>query len=281
MKITRGVFILLAGLLLVVLLTVLLVAPQTLISWASLISELPVTARVAGAILLDLLLLALVYLQIRPAPRVGSKDGLVMRASDTITEVSVASTRERIQNAVSEVPDVVSVDTKVTPVRGKADIDMQVVVVGSNKRLPEKQNEISRAIRQVVNKQLGLELAGPPRIQLRLQTEEEVRRPVTLPPPSAPTIPLPDEPRTGAFSGRMAPEPSKPPVVVATPPARPLAPPPPPEPEPVVAPKPAEAEPLVMDFDKEVRDASKDDILEENRPEPTPQNETPSGDNLP
>jgi hypothetical protein len=280
-KITRGVFILLAGLLLIVLLTMLLVAPQTLLSWAGLISELPVTLRVAGAILLDLLLLALIYLQIRPSARVGSKDGLVMRASDTITEVSVDSTRERILNAVSEVPDVVSVETKVTPVRGKADVDMQVVVVGSNKRLPEKQNEISRAIRQVVNKQLGLELAGPPRIQIRLQTEEETRRPVTLPPPSAPTIPVLDEPRTGAFSGRMAPEPSKPAVVVATPPTKPLAQPPPPEPEPVDVPKPVDVEPLIVDFDKEVRTASTDDILEENKPEPTPQNEIPSSDKLP
>lgn len=277
MNITRGIFIFLAGLLLAVFLTVLLVAPQTLIAWIGMISELPVTARVAVAVVLDLVLLALMYLQIRPAPRIGSKDGLVMRASDTITEVSVDSTRDRILNAVNEVPDVISVETKVTPVRGKADIDMQVVVVGSNKRLPEKQNEISRAIRQVVNKQLGLELAGPPRIQIRLQSEEEARRPVTLPPPSAPTIPVPEEPRTGAFTGRMSPEPSKPPLVVATPPVRPPA----PEPKPVEILKPVEEESLVMDFDKEVKDASREDIISDTKPEPASENETTPGDNLP
>ncbi len=188
--------------------------------WVGSISELSPVLRLAITIVIDLFLLLLMYLQVRPDP--GSKvNGLVMRGSGAITEVSVESARDRILKAVSDVADVVSVEASVKPVRGRAEIEMQVAVLGHDVKLPAKQKEIDRALRQVIDKQLGLQMAGQPRIQLRIHGEPELKPPVIAAPPPVvvpeketvlppPVQPLPAakietvpdvKPSTGLFGG--------------------------------------------------------------------------------
>jgi hypothetical protein len=132
-------------------------------------------------------LLILFILSVRPSRKTNTT-GLIMRASGAITEVSVESARERILKAVNDVPDVIEADAKVKPVYGKADIDLQVVVLGQDVKLPAKQSEINRALKQVINKQLGLQMAGQPRVQIRLQSE--ARRPISTFTPPTPAVPI-------------------------------------------------------------------------------------------
>jgi hypothetical protein len=213
----RRIYLLLLGLLLVIMVTLLLLSPQAVGGWVGSISELSPVIRLAVTIVIDLFLLLLMYLQVRPDP--GAKvNGLVMRGSGAITEVSVESARDRILKAVSDVPDVVSVEADVKPVRGRAEIEMQVAVFGHDVKLPAKQKEIDRALRQVIDKQLGLQMAGQPRIQLRIHGEPEPKPPVIAAPPpvviiekeTPPIQPLPAEkvetvpdvkPSTGLFGG--------------------------------------------------------------------------------
>jgi hypothetical protein len=216
----RRIYLLLLGLLLVIMVTLLLLSPQAVGGWVGSISELSPVIRLAITIVIDLFLLLLMYLQVRPDP--GSKlNGLVMRGSGAITEVSVESARDRILKAVNDVPDVVSVEAEVKPVRGRAEIAMQVAVLGHDVKLPAKQKEIDRALRQVIDKQLGLQMAGQPRIQLRIHGEPEPKPPIVAAPPPAvfvekeavlppPVQPLPVakveavpdvKPSTGLFGG--------------------------------------------------------------------------------
>jgi hypothetical protein len=51
-------------------------------------------------------------------------------------------------------------------------VDLQVVVQGGHDiKLPAKQSEINRALKQVIHKQLGLQMAGQPKVHIRLDTE--------------------------------------------------------------------------------------------------------------
>ena len=105
MNFLRRVYLLLLGLLLVIAVTLVLMSPQAVGTWVGSISELSPVLRLVITIVIDLFLLTLMYVQIRPDP--GAKvNGLVMRGSGAITEVSVESARDRILKAVGDVPDV-------------------------------------------------------------------------------------------------------------------------------------------------------------------------------
>jgi hypothetical protein len=144
--------------------------------------------RVVAAIVVDALLVMLLFLQVRPGRR--SETGLMMRGAGAITEVSIESARDRILKAISDVPDVVTAEVKVKPVRGRADLDLEVEVLGDHLRLPQKQQEINRALKQVINKQLGLQMAGRPRVHIKLYGEA-ARKPTLIPPLSTSTPVVP------------------------------------------------------------------------------------------
>lgn len=218
------VYLLLVTILLVVLLTIFLLSPQTVGGWAGNVAEVLPVLRIVVAALLDAVLLALLYVQVRPARRPAAA-GLMMRASGAVTEVSVESARERILRAVSDVPDVVSVEARVVPLRGKADLDLDVEVLGEDVRLPDKQKEINRALKQVINKQLGLQMAGRPRVHIRLYGEKprpaappKIEPPTETAPVQPPAEPERKEP-AGLFAGlrRPSPEPDDVPTLVEKP----------------------------------------------------------------
>jgi hypothetical protein len=173
------------------------VAPQSVSSWAGTVSEIPSLVRIAIAAVLDVLLLVLLYIQVKPDPR-RQVTGLMMQASGAITEVSVDSARARILKAVNEVPDIVSADADVKPIHGKADVELHVTVMSQQVQLPAKQKEINRALNQVIHKQLGLRLAGQPRVHIQFYGEEEIVRPakpiVALEPTKPVTAVIPEKP---------------------------------------------------------------------------------------
>lgn len=244
--------------LVIVVLTVFLLSPLTIRDWTGNISEISSVVRVVIAVLIDLVLLALLFSQLRPARQQPTSSGLMMRATGTLTEVSVDSARERILKAVSDVPDVVSVEAQVKPVRGRADLDLDVEVLGEDVRLPEKQKEIDRALRQVINKQLGLQMAGRPRVRIRLHGEKpvvvppRVEPPVVTPPPPV-VVPPPEPEQKEPIFSSLRPEPEAEAGVEK--------PPPPPAP-PAVEPKPEPREGLFSglfrrDREDEVKPAPK------------------------
>ncbi len=187
MNFLRRLYVFLLSLLLIIVVTILLLAPGSVSSWMGSIAELSPILRVVGAVVINALLVVLAFLQIRPGK--PTTTGLMMRGAGAITEVSVESARDRILKAVSDVPDVVSAEAMVKPIRGRADVELEVEVLGDDLRLPQKQQEINRALKQVINKQLGLQMAGRPRVHIRLYGQKAVKpsplpTPVISPPPT-------------------------------------------------------------------------------------------------
>jgi hypothetical protein len=185
----RKIVIALVGVLLALLVTVLLLNPDSLLVFATSLSDSSIFVRLPLTILLDAVIMAVVVVVVRGARASHSTTGLMVKAQGAITDVSIESARDRILRAVRDVPDVLSAAATVRAMRGKADVELEVVVSHESDDLPEKQREIDRALRQVINKQLGLQMAGKPRVHLRMDDEQ----PELLTPPAPPPAPAPVE----------------------------------------------------------------------------------------
>ncbi|MBZ0299843.1 MAG: hypothetical protein K8J31_08890 [Anaerolineae bacterium] len=169
-----------AALVLIGLITVVTIAPATLRSMLAGIEESNLLLRVAVVVVLNILILIALFLGLR-GPR-KQISGLEVRASGAFTDVSVESARKLILAAVESVPDVISASATVQAVHGRADVDLNVQVMGTDVHVPKKQGEISRALRQVINKQLGLRMRGRPRVHIYLQGEQPVETPALAEP---------------------------------------------------------------------------------------------------
>lgn len=275
MNLLRRLYLLLLSLALIALVGGALLFPETFQTVIGSISEQSSIIRLLVAVVVLLALLGLAWLQIKPDPR-ARMTGLMMRSSGAITEVGVDSTRDRILKAVSDVPDVVSVEAQVKPIRGRADIEMDVTVLGHDVKLPGKQKEIDRALNQVINKQLGLRMSGPPRIHIQIYGEEKPVKPVITPPvtaviekPAAPYLPPPEpevKPVVLPIIEKPAPvKPVEPVEIVSTRFEEPILTKVEPIPEPVTATQetPKAEEPFSLNLEKEIADSATEDFVDE------------------
>jgi len=166
-KLFERVVFVLVGLILIILISVLFIVPDTLAAAFLGLADVNVVIRLGLALVLNALVLVSIYLRLRPGPA-SDATGLVVKAQGAMADVSVESAREMVLNAVNQVPGVSKAEVKLQAVRGKADIELDVTVVDSSTNVPKKQGEINRALKQVINKQLGLNMAGRPRVHIHL-----------------------------------------------------------------------------------------------------------------
>lgn len=171
MSLIRRIIIVLVALALAVLMTVLLLNPDSFLPLVNTLSGASALIRLPLIIVIDVIVLVVLILVVRADSTHHQAEGLMVKAKGAIADLSVESVTDRILRAVRAVPDVLSAEAKVGALHGKADIDLSVVVSHQSMNLPEKQRELDRALRQVINKQLGLQLAGKPRVHLRLDNE--------------------------------------------------------------------------------------------------------------
>jgi hypothetical protein len=158
----RRILLILVTLILVALMTVLLLAPDSV---STFINNISTVLRLIIVMLLYLGVLAVLYITIRRGER-PSAGGLIVKSSGTTTVLDVESARERIQAAITNLPKVESAQTEVKSVRGRADVTLTVAVQSDSEALPRKQQEINRTLEQVIKKQLGLQMASRPTVQL-------------------------------------------------------------------------------------------------------------------
>ncbi len=186
LKLLRNILLILVAVSFAILVGVLLILPGTIVDIAESLTQVSLLIRLPIAILLVVLVIALPFLIIRAErERHRAEESLQVRASGALADVSIESARTRIVKAVREVPNVVRAEAVVRALKGRADVDLDVVVSGDQTNIPRKQHEIDRALRQVINKQLGLQMAGKPKVHLRFENEEPA---VTA--PAAPVKPL-------------------------------------------------------------------------------------------
>ena len=173
MQLIDRLLVIVAGLLLIAVVTVIVLVPEAIITALVGLADVNLLLRVAVVVVVNILILVLLFLRLRT--RRGPSSGLEVKAPGAFTDISIDSARSLILNAVNNVPDVVSTNASVKAVDGRADVDLQVQVTGNDIQVPQKQKEISRALRQVINKQLGLKMRGRPRVHISLQGEEPVK----------------------------------------------------------------------------------------------------------
>jgi hypothetical protein len=175
--------VVLAGLLMIGLVSVLALAPDSLRSGLLRIEAINLLLRLAVVVVVNVLILVLLYLRLRGPRKTNS--GLLVRAPGAYTDVSIESARTLILNAVKNVPEVTHADARVQALNGRADVDLNIQVSGTEIHIPNKQKEINRALKQVINKQLGLQMRGRPRVHIYLEGEAPAES--TLETATAPT----------------------------------------------------------------------------------------------
>lgn len=168
MKVLERLLLALLALLVITFISVLVIVPESVSDVLDRLAGVNLAVRLALVLVLDVLVLALVYLRLRP--QTVSAAGLVVRAPGALADISVDSARSFIISAVEKVPDVVSTQAKLEAVRGKAKIEMDVTVRGREVNVPRKQQEINHALKQVINKQLGLDILGRPQVHIHLES---------------------------------------------------------------------------------------------------------------
>lgn len=204
MRLIERSALLVVGLLAITLITVVLVAPEVVNDFFITLAQVNFIVRLVVVLVIDVAILAFLYSRLRPARTVG--DALIVKASGAIADVSIDSAQTLILNAVKSVSDVVSASAVVQAVGGKADIELHVQVTGQHINVPQKQQEINRALKQVVNKQLGLQIANQPRVHIRFADEQT---PVTKKEAIIPETPRRDAPAVPESSLADSPVPAK------------------------------------------------------------------------
>lgn len=166
----RRFFALLAVVILMIGVTALFAAPQVVVQVAQGLGDTPAGTRtllIVAAIVIDLLLLAVAVRIIRPQ----NKEELTVRTRGATTKVSLDSVQRQINTRIAQVSDVLHVHTDVEVTNGSASVELHVRT-RPDIMIPEKQREIGRVLRQLVEKQMGLRLASDPLIHIALATDE-------------------------------------------------------------------------------------------------------------
>jgi hypothetical protein len=193
-----------AGLLLVVFVTILLMVPEAIVALVQALTEIPLVTRIAVVLIIYIGLLAVLYSRIRVRQR-PTGDALIVHASGAEAAVTVDSVHSLVLKTVRGIPDVSSVKADVQSINGKADVSLSITTDNDTVNVPNKQREIHRALEQVIKKQLGLQMAGRPRINIQFASatanpEMVVYKPISVP-PIAPVIPEEtEEPSGGLFN---------------------------------------------------------------------------------
>lgn len=240
MRLLLRILLSLASLVLVAVLTVLLIAPQSAIPVLEALAEVSLVLRVAIVVVFYAVMLGILYLRLRFRPRGHGADMLTVNSGGAVTAITVESVRERVLKAVRDIADVGNVVATLKSIRGRADIELDVTMKSDEVNIPAKQREISRAIEQVIKKQLGLRMAGPARISIRLSEPKGTSGVVSSPnaPISPPVVSSPP-PASPLVSPPLSPPPStasQAPVVMPPVVAPVVAPPPTPTPAPASPP---------------------------------------------
>lgn len=162
----RRLLLALLGFVLVAVLTLVILAPEAI---SDFITSQSILLRLVVLLIIYVVAFFAYYYEFNLANR-GIK-GLVVRSGDSLTSLSVNSARDRILSVIREVPDVDSVVVDVESERGRAKVALNVVVANHNVNLPDKQNEIMKALVRLVEKQLGLRFAGRPTVNISFKDE--------------------------------------------------------------------------------------------------------------
>lgn len=221
-KVWRVLPSLLAGMFIIVTIWLFVVFPRAVNLLADLLGNMgdPLIPReqfVHTAIALVASLVPLYWLIIRPFRQVrlpNDGSGLIVRQGQGKAFIDGESVRNQIYRAVKDIGGIKRVEVSVESDSGRADILLNLVTE-NNINGGRKKQEIRREVKKVVEDQLGVQLAGEPTINFRLeQIEPEIPQAKAPPAPAPrPVAPPPVPVNTVRPVERNAPTPSPAPVL--------------------------------------------------------------------
>jgi len=115
------------------------------------------------ALALDLVLLWLLYLELRRKPTPGAR---VTRIRGGEGEVTVEAVKQRIRHHVTQLSDVVEVRADISAKGGRVGVALDVVT-SPHVNVPQKIDEIVQVVREAVTGGMGLSLRGKPTVSVR------------------------------------------------------------------------------------------------------------------
>ncbi len=147
------------------------------------LTNLPLGTRIVGIVIgtgLILLVLALLWLEVRPAPRQTVR---IRQVEGGEAAMSIESVAQRLTYSVSELADVIRVSPKIVS-RGKA-IDVRLdIETAPDVDVPAKTSEVVNVAREVIEQRMGLTLR---KIVVNIHHAPYGRRPAPAPPILPPT----------------------------------------------------------------------------------------------
>ena len=128
---------------------------------------------VTFAVVLDIIFIFLIYLEVR---RPARKSIRVEKAAGGEVLVSVASIADRMKYEVDQLSSILRTRPSVSGKRGSVVVELDVeTATGVN--VPEKAEQIVETARQVVEEKMGLKLARPPKVNLRVMPYPKTPQP--------------------------------------------------------------------------------------------------------
>lgn len=163
--------IILISLLFIILVTAFLVFPKNVADVANELDQQESGIRlllVLAALLADLVLLSIIYQELRPRRRTAQ--GLIVRSRGSSAEISFESVKSSLNSQIGKVSGVHAVNARVRGERGRVVVELDIDA-DETVHLRKKTDEIHREIVKIVERQLGLRLASKPLIKFRLLSE--------------------------------------------------------------------------------------------------------------
>lgn len=142
------------------------------------------------ALALDIILVLLIVLEVRrPKPKAIR----VEKAGGGEVQISIASIADRLRYEVDQLSGVLRVRPKVSARRKGVVIELDVETAAGIE-VPERAERIVEQVRQVVEEQMGLKLARPPKVNLRAAPYPKTPKSPVRPKEEPPIASSPDEP---------------------------------------------------------------------------------------
>lgn len=127
------------------------------------VSTWQMAIRVGLALLVDLVLILLIYLELRRPPKHGVP---VQRVKGGEALIVVDSIVERLNYKIDQLPGVLDVEPEIVPLRRGVEVKLQIETV-ADANMRANIEEISAVARHVVEEEMGLKLMGKPKLNLR------------------------------------------------------------------------------------------------------------------
>ncbi|MBN1262005.1 MAG: hypothetical protein JXB35_15100 [Anaerolineae bacterium] len=144
-------------------------------------------AGILLALAFDLLALLLIVLEVRPKRKPFIR---VQDITGGLATVSVESVVQQLQYRLDPLPAVIEVKPAVQARRNKVQAVVDVIV-SAGVNVPEKAGELVELVKDVLERELGLQTAGEPEIRITVAVPPKSIRPAKAAPGPLPTSPEP------------------------------------------------------------------------------------------